>query len=48
MIEEYRKQKKELDDKFEREKPELLPDGREVYKVEPWNPAEYSPKDSPS
>jgi hypothetical protein len=27
MIEEYRKQKKELDDKFDREKPETLPDG---------------------
>ena len=48
MIEEYRKQKKELDDKFQREKPEILPDGSEQYKVEKWSPEQFTPKDSPS
>ena len=48
MIEEYRKQKELLDEKFQREKPEVLPDGREQYKIETWNPQEYSPKDSPN
>ncbi len=48
MIEEYRKQKKELDEKFQREKPEVLPDGSEHYKVEKWSPEQFTPKDSPS
>jgi hypothetical protein len=48
MIEEYLKQKKELDDKFDREKPETLPDGTVGYKVEQWSPTTFTPKDSPS
>ena len=48
MIEEYRHQKQLLDEKFGREKQEQLPDGREAYKIETWNPAEYSPKDAPN
>jgi hypothetical protein len=48
MIEEYLKQKKELDDRFSREKPEILPDGTEQYKVEKWSPELFTPKDSPS
>jgi hypothetical protein len=38
LIEEYRKKKKELDEKFDRERPQVLPDGSERYRVEPWTP----------
>ena len=38
LIEEYRNQKKALDEKFNRETPSQLPDGTEAYKVETWTP----------
>ena len=38
MVEEFRRQKKELDEKFDREKTQMLPDGKEGYKVETWIP----------
>ena len=36
MVEEYQRRKKELDDKFDRDKQSLLPDGTKGYVVEKW------------
>ena len=48
MIDEYQRQKNLLDEKFEREKPEQLPDGTVQYKIEGWKPEEYTPKNAPT
>ena len=47
MVEEYRRQKRELDERFERERAVIGEDGQERYRVEGWKPEEYSPREEP-
>jgi hypothetical protein len=38
MIEAYQREKKALDEKFERDTPQQLPDGTVAFKIEKWTP----------
>lgn len=43
MIRAYHDKKQELDEKFEREKPEITEDGKEVFKLDYWVPGYKNP-----